>query len=125
MGEREVGGIVVVYCPGQMPKTTFIALAQHLAANTEWQGWFASLRSVTRRANVRPSLKPSTTSARHAATLVRIALRPSVNDDRLQMLLAAKYPDQKDSSAKSTDSIADEYSAKQALASKSQSNNRE
>lgn len=105
----------VVYRPGQMPKNDIIVLAQHLMQH-----------GVVGKAKVRQLQRhetgEKTTEFRAldyivaAQTHFRMSEAEAVRltMTKFQMLLAAKYPDQKGFTREEYDSIADEYLAKQA-----------
>lgn len=105
----------VVYRPGQMPKNDIIVLAQHLMQH-----------GVVGKAKVRQLQRHETgerttefkafdyiSAARSHFGMNRIEAS-QLTMTEFQMLLAAKYPDQKGFTRDEYDSIADEYLAKQA-----------
>ena len=115
IGEWKGWSRYVVYRPGQMPRNDIIVLAQHLMQH-----------GVVGKAKVRQLQRNETgekTSEFKAFDYISAA-RSHFGMDRaeasqltmteFQMLLAAKYPDQKGFTREEYDSIADEYLAKQA-----------
>lgn len=105
----------VVYRPGQMPKNDIIVLAQYLMQH-----------GVVGKAKVRQLQRHETgerttefkafdyiSAARSHFGMNRIEAS-QLTMTEFQMLLAAKYPDQKGFTRDEYDSIADEYLAKQA-----------
>ncbi|MFG7475869.1 DUF6246 family protein, partial [Enterobacter hormaechei] len=105
----------VVYRPGQMPKNDIIVLAQHLMQH-----------GVVGKAKVRQLQRHETgerttefkafdyISAARSHFGMNRAEASQLTMTEFQMLLAAKYPDQKGFTRDEYDSIADEYLAKQA-----------
>ena len=105
----------VVYRPGQMPKNDIIVLAQHLMQH-----------GVVGKAKVRQLQRHETgerttefkafdyISAARSHFGMNRAEAAQLTMTEFQMLLAAKYPDQKGFTRDEYDSIADEYLAKQA-----------
>lgn len=105
----------VVYRPGQMPKNDIIVLAQHLMQH-----------GVVGKAKVRQLQRHETgerTSEFRALDYIVAAqthFRMSEEEaarltmTKFQMLLAAKYPDQKGFTREEYETIADQYLAKQA-----------
>ncbi|KZQ72972.1 DUF6246 family protein [Klebsiella aerogenes] len=116
----------VVYRPGQMPKNDIIVLAQHLMQH-----------GVVGKAKVRQLQRHETgerttefkvfdyiSAARSHFGMSR-SEASQLTMTEFQMLLAAKYPDQKGFTREEYDAIADDYLAKQAArrAAKSKSEN--
>lgn len=105
----------VVYRPGKMPKNDIIVLAQHLMQH-----------GVVGKARVRQLQRHETgartnefkafdyISAARSHFEMNRAEASQLTMTEFQMLLAAKYPDQKGFTREEYDSIADEYLAKQA-----------
>ncbi|WP_150547028.1 DUF6246 family protein [Citrobacter amalonaticus] len=105
----------VVYRPGHMPKNDIIVLAQHLMQH-----------GVVGKAKVRQLQRHETggrttefkafdyISAARSHFGMNRAEAAQLTMTEFQMLLAAKYPDQKGFTRDEYDSIADEYLAKQA-----------
>lgn len=105
----------VVYRPGQMPKNDIIVLAQHLMQH-----------GVVGKAKVRQLQRHETgerttefkafdyISAARSHFGMNRAEASQLTMTEFQMLLVAKYPDQKGFTRDEYDSIADEYLAKQA-----------
>lgn len=105
----------VVYRPGQMPKNDIIVLAQHLMQH-----------GIVGKARVRQLQRHETgerttefkafdyISAARSHFGMNRAEASQLTMTEFQMLLAAKYPDQKGFTRDEYDSIADEYLAKQA-----------
>nr|DAZ58998.1 MAG TPA: hypothetical protein [Caudoviricetes sp.] len=115
IGEWKGWSRYVVYRPGQMPKNDIIVLAQHLMQH-----------GVVGKAKVRQLQRNETgekTSEFKAFDYISAA-RSHFGMDRaeasqltmteFQMLLAAKYPDQKGFTREEYDNIADDYLKKQA-----------
>lgn len=105
----------VVYRPGQMPKSDIIVLAQHLMQH-----------GVVGKAKVRHLQRHETgerttefkafdyiSAARSHFGMSR-SEASQLTMTEFQMLLAAKYPDQKGFTREEYDAIADDYLAKQA-----------
>ncbi|MGG8006322.1 DUF6246 family protein [Klebsiella aerogenes] len=105
----------VVYLPGQMPKNDIIVLAQHLMQH-----------GVVGKAKVRQLQRHETgerttefkafdyiSAARSHFGMSR-SEASQLTMTEFQMLLAAKYPDQKGFTREEYDAIADDYLAKQA-----------
>ncbi|HBC2536327.1 TPA: hypothetical protein I3946_001079 [Enterobacter cloacae] len=115
IGEWKAWSNCVVYRPGKMPKNDIIVLAQHLMQH-----------GVVGKAKVRQLQRhetgEKTTEFRAldyivaAQTHFRMSEAEAVRltMTKFQMLLAAKYPDQKGFTREEYDSIADEYLSKQA-----------
>ena len=115
IGEWKAWSKCVVYRPGQIPKNDIIVLAQHLMQH-----------GVVGKAKVRQLQRhetgEKTTEFREldyivaAQTHFRMSEAEAVRltMTKFQMLLAAKYPDQKGFTREEYDSIADDYLAKQA-----------
>ncbi|HHT3488349.1 TPA: DUF6246 family protein [Enterobacter hormaechei] len=105
----------VVYRPGQMPKNDIIVLAQHLMQH-----------GVVGKAIVRQLQRhetgETTTEFKAMEYIVAAQTHFRMSEEeaarltmtKFQLLLAAKYPDQKGFTREEYDSIADEYLAKQA-----------
>lgn len=105
----------IVYRPGQLPKNDIIVLAQHLMQH-----------GVVGKAKVRQLQRHETgehttefkafdyISAARSHFGMNRAEASQLTMTEFQMLLAAKYPDQKGFTRDEYDSIADEYLAKQA-----------
>jgi hypothetical protein len=106
----------VVYRPGQMPKNDIIVLAQHLMQH-----------GIVGKAKVRQLQRHETgerttefkafdyISAARSHFGMNRTEASQLTMTEFQMLLAAKYPDQKGFTREEYDSIADEYLAKQAV----------
>jgi hypothetical protein len=115
IGEWKGGRHCVVYRPGQMPKNDIIVLAQHLMQH-----------GVVGKAKVRQLQRHETgerttefkafdyISAARSHFGMNRAEASQLTMTEFQMLLAAKYPDQKGFTREEYDSIADEYLKKQA-----------
>ncbi len=115
IGEWKPWSNCVVYRPGQIPKNDIIVLAQHLMQH-----------GVVGKAKVRQLQRhetgEKTTEFRAldyivaAQTHFRMSEAEAVRltMTKFQLLLAAKYPDQKGFTREEYDSIADDYLAKQA-----------
>lgn len=115
IGEWKAWSICVVYRPGQMPKNDIIVLAQHLMQH-----------GVVGKAKVRQLQRhetgETTTEFKAMEYIVAAQTHFRMSEEeaarltmtKFQMLLAAKYPDQKGFTREEYDSIADEYLAKQA-----------
>lgn len=115
IGEWKAWSNCVVYRPGQMPKNDIIVLAQHLMQHGVVGK--AKVRQLQRhetgeRTTEFRALDYIVAAQTHFRMSEAEAVRLTMT--KFQMLLAAKYPDQKGFTREEYDSIADDYLAKQA-----------
>ncbi|MEG1688799.1 MAG: DUF6246 family protein [Hafnia sp.] len=115
IGEWKGWSRYVVYCPGQMPKNDIIVLAQHLIQH-----------GVVGKAKVRRLQRhegSETTNEFRAFDYISAARShfgmsrdeaAALTMTEFQLLLAAKYPDQKGFTREEYDAVADDYLAKKA-----------
>lgn len=115
MGEWKGWRHCVVYRPGQMPKNDIIVLAQHLMQHGVVGK--AKVRQLQRHENGERTTEFKAfdyISAARSHFGMNRAEASQLTMTEFQMLLAAKYPDQKGFTREEYDAVADDYLARKA-----------